>query len=256
MPPVASPIARTSGPEPLPNSRTGPAVVVYVWEYPLRLAHWALVVSIGILALTGFYLHYPFIASETGTPFLMGWIRFLHEAAGMVFLAFCLLRFYLFFGGNHWEGWRQIVPLRAAQLREMTAIMKFYCFLRPSSIPRVGHNSAAASSYIVVYAMATIEIVTGLVMFNWLHQSPILTPIVGWIPRFVNIQNIRLIHFLLTFAFIGYGIVHVHLCLLNAKLEKNGLMDSIFTGYKVIPEDELNDEDRDAIARSQNGKQP
>jgi len=91
-------------------------------------------------------------------------------------------------------------------------------------------------------------------MFNVLRQSPVLTPFVGWIPRLVNIQNIRLIHFLITFAFVAYGFVHVHLCLINARVEKNGLMDSMFTGYKVIPADEINEEDRAAIVASRDGR--
>jgi len=240
--------------ERIPGTRDGNSVVVYVWQYPLRLTHWVLLISIVVLGFTGYYLHNPFIPGSSTIPFLMGWFRFAHEAAGMVFIAFCMLRFYLFFGGNHWESWRQIVPLRAKQFREATEVMKFYAFLRPTSIPRVGHNAAAASSYIMVYLMAFVEIVTGLAMFNVLRQSPILTPLVGWIPRLVNIQNIRLIHFLITFAFVAYGFVHVHLCLINAQIEKNGLMDSMFTGYKVIPADEINEEDRAAIVASRDGR--
>jgi Ni,Fe-hydrogenase I cytochrome b subunit len=96
--------------------------------------------------------------------------------------------------------------------------------------------------------MVFVEIVTGLVMYNWLRQSPILTPLVSWIPRLVNIQNIRLIHFGLMFVFIAFGIFHVHLCLIVSAAEKRGLLDSIFTGYKIIPVDELEEDDRKAIA--------
>ena len=56
-----------------------------------------------------------------------------------------------------------------------------------------------------------VEIVTGLVMYNWLAHNPVLTPLVGWIPRLVSIQNIRLIHFCLMFVFIAFGVLHVHL---------------------------------------------
>src|SRR5450755_4491409 len=120
---------------PLRHVQTGPAVVVYVWQIPLRLAHWVLVLSILVLGCTGLYLHYPFIPSQKTTPFLLGWIRSVHEVAGMVFIAFCLLRFYLFFRGNHWENWRQVVPRRMRYFKEASDIMKFYAFLRPTSIP-------------------------------------------------------------------------------------------------------------------------
>jgi len=231
-----------------PRLRVGPAIAVYVWQYPLRLVHWGLVICIGALSFTGYYIHDPFIVGQTSTKFLMGGFRFAHEAFGMAFIAFFLLRFYLFFAGDRWTQWRAMVPLRKEQWKEMAEVAKFYAFLRPTPVSKVGHNAIAAFSYIGIYTMVFVEIVTGLVMYNWLSHSPILTPLVGWIPRFVSMPNIRLIHFGLMFAFIAFGIFHVHLCLIVSSAEKRGLLDSIFTGYKIIPVDELEEDDRKAIA--------
>ena len=234
-----------------PRMRVGPTIVVYVWQYPLPLFHWGLVICIGALAFTGYYIHNPFIVGQTKTPFLMGWFRFAHESFGMLFIALFVVRLYLFFGGGRWVRWREMVPLRKAQWKEMIEVSKFYAFLRPTPVSKVGHNAMAAFSYIGIYMLVCVEIVSGLVMFNWLRHSPILTPLVGWIPRLVNIQNIRLIHFLLMFVFIAFGIVHVHMCLTVSRAEKRGLIDSIFTGYKIIPVDELEEDDRHAIEAAQ-----
>jgi len=144
-----------------------------------------------------------------------------------------------------------MLPLHKAQWKEMVEMIKFYLLIRPSPISKVGHNAVAAVSYIGIYALILVEIVTGLVMFNWLRHSPILTPLVGWIPGLVNIQNIRLIHFFLMFVFLAFGIIHVHMCLIVSSVEKRGLMDSIFTGYKNIPVDELEEDDREALSAMQ-----
>jgi len=234
-----------------PRMRVGTAIAVYVWEYPLRLFHWALVISLCGLSFTGYYIHNPFIVGQTKTPFLMGWFRFAHEAFGMVFISIFLIRIVLLFIGNRWERWRAIVPLRKEQWKEMAEVAKFYLFVRPSPVAKVGHNALAAASYCVVYALLLTEILTGLVMFNWLRQSRILTPLVGWIPRFVSMPNIRLIHYFLMFAFIAFGIMHIHLSLTVSRAEKRGLLDSIFTGYKIVPVDELEEDDRKAIALAQ-----
>ena len=247
MHPVMKPVVATAPIDRHPRMRVGNAIAVYVWQYPLRLFHWGLVLSIGVLSFTGYYIHNPFIVGQTKTPFLMGWFRFVHESFGMLFIALFILRFYLFFGGDRWVRWRQMVPIRKEQWKEMMEVSKFYAFMRPTPVSKVGHNAMAAFSYICIYAMVLVEIITGLVMFNWLRQSPILTPLVGWIPRVVNIQNIRLIHFCLMFVFITFGIVHVHMCLIVSRAEKRGLFDSIFTGYKIIPVDELEEDDRKAI---------
>ena len=229
-----------------PEIPLGPATAVYVWQYSLRLFHWGMVLSIGVLAFTGYYIHDPFIVGQVNYPFMMGWFRFVHEAFAMIFIALFLMRLYLFFRGNRWIRWNQYVPLRAAQFKEMWEVMKFYAFLRPTPISKIGHNAIAAFSYLGIYLLVLVEIVTGLVMYDWLRQTPLLHPLVGWIPRLVSFSNLRLIHFLLMFVFIAFGILHVHLSMLISREEKRGLMDSIFIGYKVIPVEELNEEEKKA----------
>lgn len=129
---------------------------------------------------------------------------------------------------------------------------RIYQDLRSTTpISKIGHNAMAALSYLGLYSLVVIEMITGLVMFNWLRHSPILGPLIGWIPRFISFPNIRLIHFLLMFVFISFGIFHVHVSMLISREEKRGLMDSIFTGYKVIPADELQAEEKNA-AMTQN----
>jgi Ni/Fe-hydrogenase 1 B-type cytochrome subunit len=231
-----------------PRMRVGATVAVYVWQYPLRVAHWGLVFCIGILGVTGYYIHNPFIGAQTGTTFLMGWFRFVHEAVAMAFIAFLLVRFYLFFGGDRWVRIRAMLPLKGKQWREMVEMVKFYVFLRPTPVPKVGHNAIAAMSYLGIYALMFVEVVTGLVMYNWIRHSAFLAPLVGWIPGLVNIQNIRLVHFLMMFVFVAFGIIHVHMCLMVSSVEKRGLIDSIFTGYKNIPVAELEEDDHEAIA--------
>ena len=226
---------------PYPGS-FGPVAPVYVWQYPLRLVHWGLVISIAVLAVTGYYVHDPFIVGQAHRPFLMGWFRFIHEAFGMLFLSLFLLRFYLFFAGNKWSGWRQYIPLRKGDFQEMLEVMKFYGFMRPTPVSKIGHNRMAALSYVGIYALIFVEIVTGLVMYQRLLHNAFLLALVGWIPRIISLQYLRLIHFFLMYVFFAFAVFHVHLCMLVSRAEKRGLMDSIFIGYKVIPVEEIEKE--------------
>ncbi|HUA82515.1 MAG TPA: Ni/Fe-hydrogenase, b-type cytochrome subunit [Bryobacteraceae bacterium] len=229
-----------------PRLAEGQMIAVYVWQYPLRLVHWGLVICIGVLSFTGYYIHDPFIIGQIKWPFLMGWFRFVHESFGMIFAALFLTRMYLFFEGNRWERWRRYVPLKAEQWKEMVRVAKFYLFINPKAVSKIGHNALAAFSYVALYGLVFVEIITGLVMFNVLRHSAILTPLVGWIPSLISLPNIRLIHFFLMFVFISFGIFHVHLGMLISREEKHGLMDSIFIGYKVIPAGELAEDDEKA----------
>ena len=225
-----------------PETKLGPAVAVYVWQYPLRLFHWGLVISLAVLSFTGYYIHDPFIVGQVQHPFLMGEFRFVHEVFGMIFLALFLLRVYLFFGGNRWVGWRQFVPLRKEHFMEMWQVAKFYGFARPTPVSKIGHNRMAAFSYVGIYALVLVEILTGLVMYQRLLDNAFLRVLVGWIPRLISLQNLRLIHFFLMYVFVAFGILHVYLSLLVSRVETRGLMDSIFIGYKVIPVEEIEKE--------------
>jgi Ni/Fe-hydrogenase 1 B-type cytochrome subunit len=232
-----------------PEVPIGVATAVYVWQYALRLFHWSMVISIAVLAFTGYYIHDPFIIDQVKRPFLMGWFRFVHEGFGMLFIALFVMRLCLFFrfsGGNRWIRWNQYVPLRGSQWREMWNVMQFYTFIRRTAVSKIGHNAMAALSYLAIYLLLLVEIVTGLVMYDWMLRSAVLHFLVGWIPRVVDIQNIRLIHFFLMFVFIAFGIFHVHISMLISRVEKRGLMDSIFTGYKVVPNSQLDQAEIDA----------
>lgn len=229
-----------------PPQPIGPAVAVYVWPYALRAVHWGLVISIAVLSFTGYYIQNPFIVGQVNRPFLMGWFRFCHEAFAMVFIALFSLRMYLFFGGNRWVRWRAMVPLAKERWVEMWEMLKFYVFLRPRPVSKIGHNALAAFFYLGIYSLMFVEIVTGLVMYNWLRHSALLGPLVGWIPTLVNIQNLRLIHYFLMFVFLSFGILHVHQLMLISREEKRGLIDSMFVGYKVIPAEEVEIEERRA----------
>ena len=227
--------------------RSGPSHAVYVWQYPLRLVHWGLVISIGVLSFTGYYIHDPFIIGQMQHPFMMGWFRFVHEAFGMFFLALFLLRLYLFFAGDRWVRWRLLVPLKQRPVQGNVGGDEV---LLPSCVPRLFRRSGTTRWRrfpTSAFTMVLVEIVTGLVMYNGCLTPRFSGPLVGWIPRLISIQNLRLIHFFLMYVFIAFGIFHVHLCLLVSRAEKRGLMDSIFTGYKVIPVDEIEEDDRAAI---------
>jgi Ni/Fe-hydrogenase 1 B-type cytochrome subunit len=227
-----------------PEIKIGPVVALYVWPYPIRFFHWAFVISLGVLSFTGYFIHDPFMGAQVNRAYLMAWFRFVHESFGMLLIALILLRIYLFFGGNRWLNWRSYLPLRGWQWKEMWEVMKFYAFIRPTPISKIGHNAIAAFSYLGIYFLALFEIVSGLVMFNALRHSAILSLLVGWAPRFINIQNLRLIHFFSMYVFIAFGVFHVHLCMLISREEKRGLMDSIFIGYKLIPEAEIDEEEK------------
>lgn len=219
--------AEAAAPEPLTR--------VYVWELPVRLVHWTIFFSIIVLSVTGYYLHNPFIISRAPDGFLMATMRFIHEVTAFVFTLAFLVRIAWFFMGNRYAHWRAFVPLTRAQWRSIRDMLKYYLFLRWRAPEEIGHNSLAAVVYLGIYLLFLAQILTGFALFQWVAGTGPWTTLFGWLPDWINIQYLRQVHYLLMFIFIAFTIHHVYSSLLVSAEEKNGLLGSIFSGYKFVP---------------------
>src|SRR6202167_1418516 len=151
-------------------------VPVYVWELPARPSHWGIVAAVTVLTWTGLYMNHPFLIFPGPRAWTMGTVRFIHELAGFELIGALLVRIYWFFAATHWARWRQFLPLTHRQWKR--------------------HNPPSGLTYIVVYTLIAPECITGLVLFATVEGSPTLRFFVGWIPRVIDIQWIRFIHFL------------------------------------------------------------
>jgi Ni/Fe-hydrogenase 1 B-type cytochrome subunit len=217
----------------------GNAVRVLVWELPVRVSHWFIFLSVVVLSVTGYYIHNPFIVVRSRTAYVMGTMRFIHLVTASLFISAFLLRIYWFFVGNEWSNWRAFVPIHREQWRGMGRMVAYYTFFRKNIAHYVGHNALAAVTYLSMFLLMFIEILTGLALFSFTVSNRILTFFIGWLPRLIDISYLRLIHFCIMFAFFIFVIHHVYSAVLVSWEERNGLIESIFTGYKFVPEAEL-----------------
>jgi Ni/Fe-hydrogenase 1 B-type cytochrome subunit len=212
-------------------------VPVYIWQLPVRIVHWMIVLCLIVLSLTGFYLHNPFLVAIGPRAWVMGTARFVHELFGFILIATLVLRFYWFFAGNQWAHWRAWIPLRREQWRNIRSMILYYTFLKHDLEPEVGHNSLAAATYIVINTLLIWECISGLVLYGTVSGSRTLMLFVGWIPRVIDIQYIRASHFFIMFLFMAFVIHHVYSAMVVSAKLRNGLMESIFTGRKFLPLD-------------------
>jgi Ni/Fe-hydrogenase 1 B-type cytochrome subunit len=118
----------------------------------------------------------------------------------------------------------------------------------------VGHNALVGLTYTVIFLLMLWEILTGLAMYNNILGTRTLGFLIGWLPRLIDVQYLRLTHFLIMFAFFVFVIHHVYSAVLVSWEERNGLIESIFTAYKLVPENELEADQREAEAEGQRKK--
>lgn len=217
-------------------------VSLYVWELPVRLAHWVIVLSMVVLTVTGYYIYNPGILSIGNRAFLMGKMRFVHEVSGFVFIAGFLLRLYWFFAGNQWARWDQFLLIGRKRWKDFWGQLGYYLFLRSKPPFQIGHNPLAGVSYTAIFFLIILETFTGLALYNHIHSSKLLGFFVNWLPWLIGWRYVRMIHFLIMLAFWAFFIHHIYSAILIALEERSGLVGSIFDGYKFFPERQLKEE--------------
>ena len=226
-------------------------VRVYVWEWPVRFSHWVMVASILTLSITGYYMHDPYIVPHGRGAYVMGTMRFIHILFGFAFAGAIALRIVWLFAGNRWARWEQFVPSTKERLKDLAETGKYYAFMAWSPKPHIGHNAMAGASYIVMYGLAVAEIFTGMALYSRVLGSKLVNILWGWPLRILDVQWLREIHFFVMFVFWMFFIHHVYTAILVSIEEENGVMESIFSGYKFVPEHEVLEEMGDEWPKSE-----
>jgi Ni/Fe-hydrogenase 1 B-type cytochrome subunit len=202
----------------------------YAWSILLRLYHWSFALSIVVLAVTGFYVNFPWTTTyvEGLGTFPVATMRYIHFIAGFVFTGAVLARFYLLFFGNKQERFWDFLPVNRENTRNMAHTAKFYLYITDEHSPRLGHNVLAGIIYIITLLLAILQIAGG---FYLLYPESAFWSKWGFIllgPQ----QQARFVHHLIMWYFIIFAALHLYIVIWNDIVSKEGLISSIFNGSK------------------------
>lgn len=212
---------------------------VYVWELPVRLTHWLLFFSFLVLSVTGYYIGHPFIRVPGAATdhFVMGAARAIHMYAAIVFVLAMLVRFYWLFAGNRYARLADFIPLSLRRLRSFWKTLLYYSFISRSPDDYAGHNALAGASYALIFVIYLVMTVTGLILYA--VSAPIGSPFRMFevlTPFFGGLQMARLVHHIGMWVILIFAVVHIYFVLLSSVIEHIGTFDSIFSGYKFLPD--------------------
>lgn len=236
-PPAAPPKGRPPGRDHLVES--GDYKWVYLWGWPVRAMHWIAAGCLVVLVVTGLYIGKPYFITggDTGSHFLMGWMRFAHFTAAAVFVATGIVRVYWLFAGNKFERLPALFPVRPRDWVNMVKQVKFYLMIRPEQAPHyLGHNPLQQLSYTGIYLVALIMVVTGFTLYGQSDPSGIFYRATAWlVPLLGGLQMIRFIHHVLTWVFLIFIPIHIYLTIRADIMERAGAVSSIVTGGRFVP---------------------
>ena len=231
----------------LPHGLGLPIRRVYVWDLVVRLTHWLIVLSIAVLSVTGYYLAAPFVnvPGQAGDHFFMGWVKIVHFYGSIVFTLAVLTRVVWMFIGNRYARWTELVPTTQERRRGLWETLRFYLFARDDPPPSVGHNPAAGVTYVAIFGLYFVMIITGLALYSTSAHVGSPMRIFGFlVPLLGGLQTARWIHHVVMWLLLGFMVQHVYSAWLMSRVEGNATLESILTGYKLIPVDESKEEER------------
>lgn len=212
----------------------GERLRVYAWEFPVRFTHWVNVVSIITLSITGYYIGNPFIHAISSKQYIMGWIRLIHFIAGYVFLMSVIIRVYWAFMGNRYARYKTWFPFTSRRFNDLVDALKFYLFISKKPPYAVGHTALAGFMYFIIFLLFIFQIILGFAMYSVNHSGVIWSLLGGWLTGVIHLQTIRLLHHIIMYGILAFAILHIYIGWYADSKERNGLMGSIFSGYKFV----------------------
>ena len=223
---------------------TAPATFerVYIWERPVRLYHWVTVVSMLTLIATGLIVGRPPAFMTTGDASASQWfgtVRFVHFAAGYVFLFALVIRIYWMFVGNRYARWYNFFPLTPTLARrkalDVVQVMKADILQIQKAPNQVkGHNAMASLTYGVVFLVSIFQIVTGFGLYAAMSDAW-LPQLFAWVvPMMGGDAHVRIWHHLATWFFVVFTGIHIYLSVFHDVVEAEGEISSMVSGTKYF----------------------
>ncbi len=226
---------------------------VYVWELPVRFYHWINALCILVLAVTGIIIAHPPAltrATEASFSYWFGVNRFIHFVTAYVFLFNFAFRIYWGFVGNRYADWKNFLPWRRAQLREVVSVLKVDILQsRGTPVHAVGHNSVAYFTYFVMFLVFLFQVVSGFAMYSKMSQSWFPQLFAWATPLFGGEYALRQWHYGATWFFMLFTLVHVYLVFYHDYVEGHGVMSSMVGGWKFV-EGHIDEKGRPADGKS------
>jgi cytochrome b len=186
-------------------------VAIKVWDLPVRLFHWILVLL----------LVFQFVSGKIGGS-LMPW----HVYSGYAVLVLVIFRILWGFGGSTHARFASFLAGPAATLRFAKRL-----FSR-EAVPQVGHNPLGGWMVIALVVSLAVQTVSGLFANDGVATQGPLAAMVS-----LEVSNdLSQVHRWSLKVLLFLTAVHVAAVLFHWLVKRDNLMGAMFTGVKHVPE--------------------
>jgi Ni/Fe-hydrogenase 1 B-type cytochrome subunit len=172
------------------------------------VTHWINLVCMILLILSGFLIHYPFLAG------VMGICRGVHVFCGFVLTINCIFRVIAAFfvktapsGGTRKQvkDYKTWLPQKDNK-HQLVEWIKYYLFLRKTHPLGAKLGVPQKLSYLLIPILIILMFISGLALW-----APTMSTFAGLTTLVGGAMSMRIIHYYLMFVFIIFMFIHVYL---------------------------------------------
>ncbi len=218
-----------------------PTFRAYIWEFPVRFTHWINAFCILSLSLTGYYIGNPFMHATSPDQYIMGWIRFIHFTTAYIFLMSLIIRIYWSIVGNRFASFSEFFPFSAKKRKGFVDAAKFYLLIKKNPPYVAGHAPLASSTYFILFLLFVFEITSGFTIYSVGKSGPIWSILSGGLLNFMYLPTIRQWHHIIMYVILIFVPIHIYATWYMDPHERNGLVSSMFSGFKFLDKEHLED---------------
>jgi Ni/Fe-hydrogenase 1 B-type cytochrome subunit len=163
-----------------------------------RVAHWVHLANMILLVLSGMQIHFPAfnIFGTTSNA------RFVHFVDMYLFFFLGVFHVYQFFAEGKWLS----AGPAPRNMHGFWATLKYYAFMSKEKPEYGKYNPLQIVTYFLLFAISAVMAVVGFTLY-WPIQLAALVSLFG------GLMTLRQVHYVLSWVFISFSIVHIYLIL-------------------------------------------
>ncbi len=219
-----------------------PGSSIYLYSPGVRIWHWATVLSIVGLSITGYLIGTPptSIQGEASNSFYFGYIRTIHFALGYVLAIGLLWRTLKAIISRGHSAHVFYVPVWSARFRaDLMKMFKWYALQIREPMRWNGHNPMARLTMMVLFVWTAFFMVfTGLALYaegvglkSWQEMM------FGWVRALVGgSMELHTLHHLGMYVILVFFMLHLYSVIRDDIMGRTGTLSSMFSGWRAYRE--------------------
>jgi Ni/Fe-hydrogenase 1 B-type cytochrome subunit len=211
---------------------------VYVYETPVRIWHWVMMIAMIVLVATGYLIGSPWSGPtrEATFTYFFGNVRLFHFLAAAVFVVAFVIRVYWAIAGNHHARSIFLPPVWSGSWWSgMFRQGLYYVFMKKESPLWIGHNPLAQFAMFAMYVLGTIVIIlTGLSLFSEQYGwGSVWMNLFGWVNVLLGgSQMVRLVHHLAMYYLLIFAVIHMYMVIREDVMSGESVVGSMINGLR------------------------